>query len=325
MSGEPSFNRTKSLVEGALFAALVIISYVADLGTGLLVWLAPIPIAIICFRHGAGNALMTSVAAALGVGMILGLFSGISVLTGITAIGIAVGLCLKKNYSDVKSVALVILGVLLSLAAVLLTGVVVSGISVTGLGSDLLAMVDTSIEGAMEIYQASGLSTDQINTLGQMLAQLKDTLIRLFPAIFVIACSVVSALYVFLTKFIVRKMGFKFSEVEPFIKWRLPWTFIWGLISGLALLVVGNIIEQNTLTYIGINLTFIFGFIYMVQGVSVIYSLMDKYKVSKIFKVFLVIMLFMLGEFQVMVAIFGLSDIWLDWRSRLSGEDNKTE
>ena len=97
MSGEPSFNRTKSLVEGALFAALVIISYVADLGTGLLVWLAPIPIAIICFRHSAGNALMTSVAAALGVGMILGLFSGISVLTGITAIGIAVGLCLKKN------------------------------------------------------------------------------------------------------------------------------------------------------------------------------------------------------------------------------------
>ena len=74
------------------------------------------------------------------------------------------------------------------------------------------------------------------------------------------------------------------------------------------------------------NLTFIFGFIYMVQGVSVIlFPDGDKHKVSKIFKVFLVIMLFMLGEFQVMVAIFGLSDIWLDWRSRLSGEDNKTE
>jgi len=325
MSGEPSANNTRALVESALLSVLVIILYMMDFGTGLLSWLAPIPVSIICLRHGIGKALMMTIASSLGVGIILGLHNGIFVLTIMAFIGIPVGICLMKNYSNIKSIPVVALGILISMALSLLTYTVVAGIPILSLGNELISIIDMSIDGAIQIYESAGLSADEINVLSQTLVQFKELFLLRFPSMLSLAFCSIAGAYVICTKFIAKKIGFKYSDTEPLYKWRLPWTFIWGLILGMFLSVFGNIAKQSILTYIGSNIVFIFGFVYALQGISIVYFIFNEYKVSNITKVFFIVSIFLFGSIQVMLSILGLSDIWLDWRTKLSGGIDKKE
>ncbi|MBP7868917.1 MAG: DUF2232 domain-containing protein, partial [Firmicutes bacterium] len=68
----PRTERTRALTEGALLAALTIVMYVADVYTKLLLYVIPVPVAILVIRNGIRTGILATLVAALGVGAILG-------------------------------------------------------------------------------------------------------------------------------------------------------------------------------------------------------------------------------------------------------------
>ena len=86
---------TKSLVEGALLAAINIILsimalYMPILGTfATLVW--PVPIVILGIRHGLRTSILSTVVAGIFVAILSGPFQAVNIVISFGLIGIAMG------------------------------------------------------------------------------------------------------------------------------------------------------------------------------------------------------------------------------------------
>ena len=79
---------TRALTEGALLAALTIVLYVANVYTQLLIYVIPVPVAILVVRNGLRAGAVASVVSALGVGLVLGPIDGITVLIRVALVGL---------------------------------------------------------------------------------------------------------------------------------------------------------------------------------------------------------------------------------------------
>jgi uncharacterized protein YybS (DUF2232 family) len=79
--------------------------YVADIYTKLLLYVIPVPVAILVIRNGVRTGVLATLVAALGVGAILGPIDGLIVLVRVGFIGIALGALLARKRPWVISLA----------------------------------------------------------------------------------------------------------------------------------------------------------------------------------------------------------------------------
>ena len=111
---------------------------------------------------------------------------------------------------------------------------------------------------------------------------------------------------------------------KPFIGWDLPWYYVWGMITGLILVLIPEIgssiggdpamIDQAA-DVIGFNLIIMFGALYTILGISVLWGIFARFKLSLLIKV--IIIAFLLLFFMIALFIFpllGLIDIWANFR-----------
>ena len=186
--------------------------------------------------------------------------------------------------------------------------------------------IDGLADGSFINAYSSLLMLDQAQ-MGEIIAQMQSLLRfipRILPGILVVSFAIVSGLnYAFSTR-VFKRYQIEIRPMSPFIEWDLPWHYVWGVIIGFVLILIpdmGSTANGGTGTVnividiIGYNLIIIFGMLYLVLGISVLFGIFARFKVGFIWKILVFAFLwFFFGFALVAFPLMGLVDIWTNFR-----------
>jgi uncharacterized protein YybS (DUF2232 family) len=182
----------------------------------------------------------------------------------------------------------------------------------------LLTDIDAFMGQIIAVYRENNeLPVETLYALEQLIAGLRELLPRILPGL--LAGTVL--LTVVLNMVIGRVLLFKLAPEKvvwpPYKEWRLPDKAIWLLIIAFALLLFG----QGG--GVGLSLALVVGLLYVFQGAAVLIHTLNRWKLPRVFRLFIYAMLVLQRFGLLLVMIIGIIDTWADIRE-LDHED-KTE
>lgn len=284
-----------------------------------LVGLAPLPICLVTLGRGIKGGL---VATLIGLSLVY-LFpgegsKGYFFLT-LGLIGTGFGLSIRRAVSPKNTVLLstffLLLLFILHFSFILLY---------EGKQPPVIKLTETlqntiNIQG-MALFQEleyNGTSPDEIKTLKLLYEETVTTAFQLTPA-FLLLISLLYSWFIYeLIKFILKRraepawQGYSFSKWPPFSLWRVPDIFVWGFIIGWAGMLLGEYKGIDIFYFMGINLRYIFQFIFFLIGLSIVTFYLKKYNVPLFIQV---LACFLLVVFVYALTFLGVFDTWFDFR-----------
>ena len=196
--------------------------------------------------------------------------------------------------------------------------------------SETLAGYNEYIDGLMDdsfIDAYSSLMMFDRSQMSEIIAQTQSMLRyfpRVLPGILVVSFGIISGLNYAFSVWIFKRYQIELKPMIPFIKWDLPWYYVWGVIIGLILVLVpemGSVAGGGTLTVntaldiVGYNLIIIFGPLYLVLGISVLFGIFTRFKVGIVWRILIFASLWFFFIFALIVfPLMGLIDIWANFR-----------
>ena len=116
---------------------------------------------------------------------------------------------------------------------------------------------------------------------------------------------------------ILRGLGVNLPEPAPFRTWRWNEWLVWGFLAALALQLLKPKLAGAGLEWVSplaLNLLVIFSFLYCIQGLSVVSSLLAQARLWAVARIMVYLLLMM--QWPLLV-VLGLLDIWFDFRKKL--------
>ncbi len=308
-------NSTKSLVEGALLAAInVILSimalYMPILGTfATLIW--PVPIVILGVRHGIRTSFLSMIVAGIIVAIISGPFQAITIVVSFGLIGLAMGWAIKKDFSPFKILAVGGAASLVSKIALVFISMLMMGIN--PLTEEINALKE-SLLIAGSFYEKMGMDPKTIETTIESFKRGLELLPLIIPGIFIMASALDAFLTYIVTKAVLSRMGQKLRDFTPFWLWRFPEYTVAAFLAGNLLVLLETYWPIGVLKAIGMNLVLVFGFILFVQGFSLLTYYLGKFNVGKVFRLIIVFFVFFNPLFLQILFFAGLFDVLFNFR-----------
>lgn len=298
--------------------SLVFIAYMPFFGIiGLA--LIPVPATLLVLRGRIRDGIICAVISCIILLLLDYILAPIAIIL-IVAVSFIYRRFIGKNKSKifiVTSVFLVFCG------AVLLYVVLASAVSRINFIGEILknynVYVDQIADDRLVLGYADLLSIEQ-SQLDSIIQQTHDIL-RFFPYVvpgFLIASFVMASVINYIAS---SKMLKKYNvDIEPFLsfkEWDLPWYYCWGAIIGLVLVLIpstGSNIDL-IIDIAGFNLIVVFGLLYLVLGISVLWGIFERFKVSIILRIIILVIVGLFIGFTIFILPFlGLIDIWVNFR-----------
>ena len=314
----PRTERTRALTEGALLAALTIVMYVADVYTKLLLYVIPVPVAILVIRNGIRTGVLATLVAALGVGAILGPIDGLIVLVRVGFIGIALGALLARKRSWLISLAGTSVAGLAAFVSDFLLASWVSGLSPGAMIARLQEGLAEAGQRTLELYQKIGVPQESLGLVKQMMELMPVWLKTFLPAVLAIGAVFSASIAYAATRWILVRMKRDVEPIPPFVDWRIDWRFAWGLIGALVLAYAVPGANLGFVRSLAVNAVAVYVMIYSLFGIAVLWSVLASMNVPKGFRVIIALFIYMTPPFNWLLPMAGLLDGWLDFRKLAS-------
>lgn len=199
-------------------------------------------------------------------------------------------------------------------AAVTLTVLMIGAITLTsGFNPQLFVQKEISqgLEQAMKLYETSGNLTEQdiealksgLDTIGQLMS-------RIYPALATLNLALIGIITAGIFFAAAAKRSVPLNST-PFAEFRTPDLLVWPTIAaGFAMLAPSQMITTPAL-----NLLVILGAIYFVQGLAVIFCIINRTEYKAMLKAFAIILLVTQPYLAMIIAMIGIFDIWGDFRA----------
>ncbi len=314
----PRTERTRALTEGALLAALTIVMYVADVYTKLLLYVIPVPVAILVIRNGIRTGILATLVAALGVGAILGPIDGLIVLVRVGFIGIALGALLARKRSWLISLAGTSVAGLAAFVSDFLLASWASGLSPGAMIARLQEGLAEAGQRTLELYQKIGVPQESLGLVKQMMELMPVWLKTFLPAVLAIGAVFSASIAYAATRWILVRMKRDVEPIPPFVDWRIDWRFAWGLIGALVLAYAVPGANLGFVRSLAVNAVAVYVMIYSLFGIAVLWSVLASMNVPKGFRVIIALFIYMTPPFNWLLPMAGLLDGWLDFRKLAS-------
>jgi uncharacterized protein YybS (DUF2232 family) len=277
--------------------------------------ITPLPIIYYWFHLGRMQGLAALTVAFLVVSLILGLMgrpANISVLMMISLAGIMIAEVLRRHYSIEKTFALASLVLFFSGIGFILYFALQSNIAPLQLVEMYIAGI---IKENLKLYSQMNISEDQINIIRENTNEITQFFSNIFPALALSGTILTVWLNVLAGRSLRQRYVPGFPDFGDLTLWKAPENLVWLLIaSGLMLLAPIEILET-----IGTNLLIICCLIYFFQGLAIAGFFFRRKKVPVFFR-WLFYMFIVVQQYVVILVIaFGLFDIWVDFRKRITG------
>lgn len=310
------------LVEGGLLTAIAVILglatvYLPILGLAIEFFCA-VPIVVLTFRQGEGKGLMSLTVSFVLLAMFVGPILAMRIALSFGICGLILGYCLRRGLGAVKCFVATL--VTAFIAQVIAIGLLTTAMGINVMETEISA-VKESFEQTFQMYESMGVDQE---TISQARAQVEPTLQLLgflMPTILMLM-AVFNALACYLTsQWIFKKLRLKFAEpMPPFAEWRFPIIFLYVAAFSILGVYWGGTRGWDLLYTISINATFISMTVGLLQGLSLLSCLADRYNVSKLVRriIFVIIILNMMT--LEIVAFTGLFDMIFDYRKKIKRE-----
>ncbi|MFZ3105930.1 MAG: DUF2232 domain-containing protein [Candidatus Hydromicrobium sp.] len=300
------------------FLSLVFTIFVPFLGiVGLAVLPVPATLLILCGRIRDGT--ICAVIACIVIILLDYIIAPVAVI-----LIIAVSFIYRNSISKDKSKLFTVSGIFLVFCgAALLYIILVSAIGRINFVSELFSSYNSYIDGMSTNQFISGyaslLSIDQ-SQFDLILKQTQNILRfipYIAPGILIVSFVIVSVINYVATSAVLRRYNINIKPFLSFNELDLPWYYCWGAILGLVLVLVPPTGQNfdKLVDIIGFNLIIIFGLLYLVLGISVLWGILGRFKVPFIWRISIFIILGLFFGFAILILPFlGLIDIWVNFR-----------
>lgn len=139
----------------------------------------------------------------------------------------------------------------------------------------------------------------------------------IIPGLLIFLFSFTGVINYIVTSRVLRRFDISIKPFTPFKNWDVPWYYCWGAILSLVLILIpyGGQNISKILDIAGFNLLAVFGPMYFILGISVVWGLMEKFKVPPVWKIIIFIIMGLFSGFTVLIIPFmGLIDVWVNFR-----------
>ena len=304
-------------IEGGLLVAITVIMglvtvYVPIIGM-FVEFFCAVPLAVLTARQGAGKGITALVVAFILLSMLISPVLAVRLALSFGICGVALGWCVRKNFDAVRIFFMTL--VVASAAQVVSIGLLIAVMDVN--------LIDTQIEVAREsfdesfkMYEEMGVDKAQISEAKAQVEPALKLLAFLMPTLIMLT-ALINAVAVWLTaQWIFPKLQMKIPKLPPFAQWKLPSLFFYTAIIGGLGLYWGFTRGWTEIYEISLNLLIISAIIGLIQGISLLSFVFDRYNVSKLMRRLLYVIL-VLNMFLIqIVAITGLLDMLFDYRKK---------
>ncbi len=275
-------------------------------------FIVPIPITILYLRHGKKAAWLSVIVAGVLGALFYTPLIILNVLIVYGPIGIALGYCIKKEKTAVKTI--VTLGLINCIGNIVNYIIIFTGLSGVTLTQYLEGIVDV-------FHQAANMSAGmaQTSAVTQQIVEFYrsiniDFILMILPIGFIMAIILSSFLNFIIARGILRRLGFKVKSLPPFSRWYLD-----NRISAILIILfcLSYIMKVNNVLYsetFFITMIYLLMFIFMIQSLSVIaYFLKNAVKLSNPLIVFIEIII-LLFPLSIYIIAIGIGDLIMDIR-----------
>jgi Kef-type K+ transport system membrane component KefB len=113
-----------------------------------------------------------------------------------------------------------------------------------------------------------------------------------------------------------KKYSLELDLLPSFKEWDLPWAWCWGVIAGIILIIVPSFNTGNSMFFyaIGSNLLIVFGSVYLVLGLSVLWGIFERFNLKNSMKIIIIAAIFLFFGLFIFLPVLGLADIWINFR-----------
>jgi uncharacterized protein YybS (DUF2232 family) len=317
MPGNDSL-RAKAMVEGAIAAALATVLamigyYLPPLSVIVsLVWF--IPIVMVIVRQNMYWGVMSLVVTAIVLMMMTHPIRGLIIILQMGFVALVYGQGFKKHWPAGK---IILLGGL----AVVISTLLVIGLSALALGINIgewqQEMTD-QMENSLDFYRQAGLINERTVSEEELRASMQQFISffgLIIPGVLVSGSLLTAMVNFLIVRLILKRTGFEVKPIPPFREWQLPWYFIWGIIGGLGLMLIGDYFGSTLAERIAINVLYIYFPILVISGLSVATYFYHRLELPRWLKIVIIILLVMYLPFGVMlISTLGLFDPFFNYR-----------
>ncbi|MBQ9479452.1 MAG: YybS family protein [Selenomonadaceae bacterium] len=310
---------TRPVVEGGLLIAVALLMglasvYLPILGT-IIEFFWAVPFTVLAVRQGLNKAITGLVAATVLLMLFVGPLLALRLSLSFGPVGLAIGWCIRQKHDAVRifitTLGAAFAGQILSIAIIFF----VMDIDFMQTQTDLLQEM---FDETLKVYEEMGMDEATLTEARETVEPTITLALLLMPTVIVLMALINAAASFWASKAILKKLDIDLPEFPRFAEWRFPIGFLYML--GFALIgmywgVTRNIEWLHTMSINANVLAMLAGF---VQGLSLMSFAADHFKLSKIIRRLLFLVVLLNGMLLQAVAFTGLFDMYFDYRKRLT-------
>lgn len=174
----------------------------------------------------------------------------------------------------------------------------------------ILKGINTTISQTAALYEKSGLTGEELQTLQQGIKETGALIARIYPAIVVIGLGAVAGLNLLVLRRLAARLG-QTLPVGDLKAFRNPDHLIWFVIAaGFTLLLKNSDISTASLNLLVVTLS-----LYFLQGLAIILHFFDRFAVSRFVRVIFYVLLALQPYLAFAAAVLGIFDLWGNFRT----------
>ncbi|MEA2084058.1 MAG: YybS family protein [Thermodesulfobacteriota bacterium] len=271
----------------------------------------PLPVFYCLTRFGprqGASLTSNSILAASAIAVIFGSLQVMFLSFSLLPLGFHLAIAARKKENLMRTG---VMGVVLMIAILFALWALISVVYGTNPYERVLTDLDKGIQTTYEQYMSSSeYPPETLEQLGQVFDQVRLIIPRIFPGLLISGTLFIVWLNLSLGQTILKRRNPALIPWEDLREWRLPDPLVWSVIlTGVALFI-----PVRLLNTVGLNMIIILGELYFFQGLAVITFMFNKWKVPRPIRIFIYLILVIQAYGVVVVAAFGLADVWADFR-----------
>lgn len=178
------------------------------------------------------------------------------------------------------------------------------------------ATIHDAISQVGETYRQSSLTGQELQGLEDGLRVTEKFFVRMYPSVFLIFLAILAGSNLIMLRRLSGSLG-KDISFGTFSLYRNPDFLVWlVIVAGFTLLT-----DSTVLTTIALNVLVVLYCLYFVQGLAVSLWFAKKIKLSRVLQAIFYALLALQPLLTIVVALFGLTDLWANFRARNKKEN----
>lgn len=311
----------RSLVEGALFAALAAVFAIIGNWIPPLFFLSlaiPVPLTIVTYRYGLRTAIVSAVVAAGLAGLVGGSPGLLIAVISSAAGGLAIGYGVKKGYGAIRTVLIAGVVAFFTTLFQFVFSLWVLGVN---LWKDYLRQTALAQKESLKLMRRfSFVPKEQLKLQETQAQEMAKVLPGLWPFILVAASLMAGVVNYWVVRQSFKRL--KLGEVPafpPFRSWRLPEWLGWLGLAAFAAAYLGAVYRVPGMGPLASNLFLLALGGFFIEGLSVTWYYFDRWGVDKVSRWVILYFAMAVGLGLIVVVGVGFLDIFLDFRQPKEG------